>query len=246
MLKGCVQLSARPHIDNSVNMVPVDRVASIVVASALMTPIPGVMVVHVDGHPRLHLHEYLGVMEDYGYRVPQVEYSEWRRRLEDYVSDGDDNKPTNALYVFTSQKGWMGGWMDERLAERRALTLLTLLLFFTSRLPLYDFVTADLPANTQAPVLEIRNADTLLRSHDHSQDLTRTNRIGVTRDLVGRYIAYLVAIGFLLAPPPAPAPAPESSPSVNESSPVSLLPKVQLQPGQREAQTKVGGRAHVS
>ena len=110
MLKGCVQLSARPHIENSVNMVPVDRVASIVVASALMRLTPGVPVVHVDGHPRLHLHEYLGVMEDYGYRVPQVEYAVWQRRLEDYVSDGDENKPTNALYVCRRRR--LGGcWM---------------------------------------------------------------------------------------------------------------------------------------
>ena len=114
----------------------------------------------------------------------------------------------------------------------------------SSRLPLYDFVTTDLPTNTQAPALEIRAAGTLLRGDKHSQDINDPDRIGVTRDLVGKYIAYLVAIGFL--PAPAPAPAPESSSGVNESSPVSPLPQVQLQPGQREAQTRVGGRAHLS
>jgi L-2-aminoadipate reductase len=66
MLKGCIQLSTRPRIINTVNSVPVNHVARVVVAAAL-NPLPGdVHVVHVTGHPRLRMNEYLSLLEFYG------------------------------------------------------------------------------------------------------------------------------------------------------------------------------------
>lgn len=92
MLKGCIQLSARPHIVNTVNAVPVNHVARVVVAAAL-NPLPeGVHVVHVTGHPRLRMNEYLSVLEYYGYNVPEVSYDAWKDDLEKYVSAGGQEK----------------------------------------------------------------------------------------------------------------------------------------------------------
>jgi len=88
MLKGCVQLSSRPHIVNTVNAVPVDRVARIAVAAALNPPPSGQHVVHVTGHPRLNMSEFLSLLEHYGFSVPEVSYVSWKDQLEKYVSAG--------------------------------------------------------------------------------------------------------------------------------------------------------------
>ncbi|KAK0656932.1 hypothetical protein B0T16DRAFT_366692 [Cercophora newfieldiana] len=88
MLKGCIQLSTRPHIVNTVNAVPVNHVARVVVASAL-NPLPaGVHVVHVTAHPRLRMSEYLAILEYYGYNTPEVTYADWKAELEKFVSAG--------------------------------------------------------------------------------------------------------------------------------------------------------------
>lgn len=92
MLKGCIQLGVRPRIVNTVNSVPVNHVARVVAASAL-NPLPdGVHVIHVTGHPRLRMHEYLSLLEFYGYRVSEVSYSDWKDELEKYVSAGGQEK----------------------------------------------------------------------------------------------------------------------------------------------------------
>ena len=92
MLKGCIQLVARPHIINTVNVVPVNHVARVVVAAAL-NPLPGgVHVVHVTGHPRLRMNEYLSLLEYYGFKVPEVSYDAWKDELERYVSAGGHEK----------------------------------------------------------------------------------------------------------------------------------------------------------
>lgn len=88
MLKGCIQLSARPHIINTVNAVPVNHVARVVVAAAL-NPLPGgVHVVHVTAHPRLRMNEYLSILEYYGYKTSEISYNEWKEELEKFVSAG--------------------------------------------------------------------------------------------------------------------------------------------------------------
>lgn len=92
MLKGCIQLSARPRIVNTVNSVPVNHVARVVVAAAF-NPLPnGVHVVHVTGHPRLRMNEYLSYLEFYGFKVPEVRYDAWKGELEKYVSAGGQEK----------------------------------------------------------------------------------------------------------------------------------------------------------
>lgn len=92
LLKGCIQLRSRPHIVNTVNSVPVDHVARVVAAAALNTLEGGVKVVHVTGHPRLRMNEYLSLLEYYGYQVPEINYEEWKGQLEQYVSAGGQEK----------------------------------------------------------------------------------------------------------------------------------------------------------
>ncbi|CAI6089735.1 unnamed protein product [Clonostachys chloroleuca] len=91
LLKGCIQLGARPRIINTVNAIPVDHVAKIVVASAL-NPLPGVNVCHVTAHPRLRMSEFLSALNYYGYDVPEVDYEEWKTRLEEFVLAGSVEK----------------------------------------------------------------------------------------------------------------------------------------------------------
>lgn len=92
MLKGCIQLSARPRIVNTVNSVPVNHVARVVVAAAFNPLTDGVHVVHVTGHPRLRMNEYLSFLEFYGFKVPEVRYDVWKDELEKYVSAGGQEK----------------------------------------------------------------------------------------------------------------------------------------------------------
>lgn len=92
LLKGSIQLGVRPHIINTVNAVPVNHVARVVVASSL-NPLPnGVHVAHVTGHPRLRMNEFLALLEYYGYKVPEVSYTDWKNELENYISAGPQEK----------------------------------------------------------------------------------------------------------------------------------------------------------
>ncbi|KAI1324495.1 alpha-aminoadipate reductase [Xylariaceae sp. FL0255] len=91
LCKACVQLGVRPRIINSVNAVPVNHVARVVIAAAL-NPLPGVNVVHVTAHPRLRMNEFLSALSYYGYSVPEVDYEEWKTRLEEFVSAGSVEK----------------------------------------------------------------------------------------------------------------------------------------------------------
>ncbi|KAH3663554.1 hypothetical protein OGAPHI_004955 [Ogataea philodendri] len=96
MLKGCVEIGEYPDISNSVNTVPVDHVARVVVAAALHPPSAATLpVVHVTGHPRIRFNEMLAALHKFGYNVQRADYLQWTKSLERYVVDeGKDN----ALY----------------------------------------------------------------------------------------------------------------------------------------------------
>lgn len=85
-LKGCAELSKYPDITNNINMVPVDHVARVVVATALHPPQRDYLsVAHVTGHPRITFNQFVGAMKSYGYEVSQVDYPDWRSALERFV-----------------------------------------------------------------------------------------------------------------------------------------------------------------
>lgn len=185
MLKGCIQLSSRPRIVNTVNAVPVNHVAKVVVASAL-NPLAAdeqgnVHVVHVTAHPRYRMNEYLSSLEFYGYKAPEVSYEDWKQALEQFVSAGSLEK-------------------DE---EQHAL------------MPLYHFCMNDLPANTRAPEMDDRNAVAILKADaDKWTDVDDSTGHGVSRDDVGKYLRYLTETNFIGAPKERGRPLPELKPEV--------------------------------
>jgi len=94
MLKGCVQIRARPAFLNTINMVPVTRVARVVNAVSFYGETGTVS--HVDARPRLTFDQYLEVLEDYGYSTPPESYETWKRKIEQYV-EADDGREEMAL-----------------------------------------------------------------------------------------------------------------------------------------------------
>ncbi|MCJ1434693.1 large subunit of alpha-aminoadipate reductase [Xylographa pallens] len=193
MLKGCIQLQCAPVITNTINMVPVDHVARVVVSCAFNPPVNSLGVAQVTGHPRMTFQEFGGSLAQYGYQVPEVDYDSWRRNLEIYVENQAKEGST---------------------AEEHAL------------MPLYHFVIGDLPAGTKAPELSDLNTAAALRADVARTGEDRSSGAGVTLNLMGTYIAYLVATGFL--PPPN-----------SEGRP---LPTLNLSDLQRESLGQIGGR----
>ncbi|KAI9833381.1 MAG: large subunit of alpha-aminoadipate reductase [Phylliscum demangeonii] len=175
LLKACVQLGARPDLAHTINMVPVNHVARTIVSAALCPPVSPLGVVHVTAHPRLTFNDFLGTLNSYGYHSTKVDYPRWRTLFEQHV----------AAATITDGPG----------GEANAL------------LPLYHFVTSDLPANTQAPELDDAHAALALKADPRVVVPPTRNDVfagaAVTEDLMGLYLAYLVAIGFMPHPPQA-------------------------------------------
>ena len=197
MLKGCVQLKARPNINNTVNMVPVDHVARVVVACAFNST--EMRVAHVTGHPRLRFNQFLAALETYGYEVPLTDYVPWTSALESYVnSQNDSSSGVHAL------------------------------------MPLFTFVANDLPSNTRAPELDDSNAEEALYADSEwtGQDVSAGS--GVTKNLIGLYLAYLVEIGFM------------PRPSMGMAKMTKRLPSLKMSEAQRKALFNVGGRGGVA
>ncbi|WPH01961.1 l-2-aminoadipate reductase large subunit [Acrodontium crateriforme] len=192
MLKGCVQVGARPDVTNGINMVPVTHVAQLVNAFALHGAKGATA--HVEAHPRLTFNEFLGVLETYGYNVPQEPYESWKKRVVAYVDDASSGKEELAL------------------------------------LGLYHMVTGDLIEATKAPNLNDRNAAKALDDDAKRPGAPQTEK-GVTKEAIGAYLSFLIARGFMPAPPAAGA--------------VSL-PKIEMSAKQVEALNKVGGRGGSS
>lgn len=99
-------------------------------------------------------------------------------------------------------------------------------------MPLYHFVTADLPSNTKAPELDDVHAAASLRADAAWSGVDVSAGAGVTEELVGLYASYLVSTGFLPAPPAS-----------SDSRP---LPAVTLSEDQKAALANVGGRGGSS
>ena len=188
MLKGCVQVGARPDITNTINMVPVDHVARLVIATALNQPVAPMVVCHVTGHPRLTFNEYLSALEAFGYEAPKVEFPKWRDAVERFVEQGK---------------------------EEHAL------------LGLYHMVTGDLPANTKAPELDDRNSAAALKADAARSGQDFSAGSGVSEDIVGQYLTFLIARGFM------PKPTKKG---------IKSLPGLKISKEQVEALEKVGGR----
>ncbi|KZT61684.1 large subunit of L-aminoadipate-semialdehyde dehydrogenase [Calocera cornea HHB12733] len=163
LVKGCIQLGLVPDINNTINMVPVDHVARATALSAIDVPTNAFPVLHIAAHPTVRFNDLLLSLSRYGYKVQQIEYLIWRRKLEEHVLEVQDN----ALY------------------------------------PLLHFVLDDLPTSTKAPELSDSNTVALLL-RNHSRD-----GMTVDEELMGKYLAWLVAIGFLDQPTESGKPLPK-------------------------------------
>jgi L-aminoadipate-semialdehyde dehydrogenase len=106
-------------------------------------------------------------------------------------------------------------------------------------MPLYHFVTADLPSNTKAPELDDVHAAASLKADAAWSGVDVSKGAGVTEELVGLYVSYLVSIGFL------PAPSVSDSASASGSA-VRPLPAAKITDDQRNALAGVGGRGGTS
>lgn len=96
MLKGCIQVGSRPDVTNTINMVPVNRVAQLVNAVSFHSKSGDLA--HSDAHPRLTFNDFLSVLETYGYRVPLEPYETWKHKVEQYVEAGKDELALLGLY----------------------------------------------------------------------------------------------------------------------------------------------------
>ena len=124
--KGCLQVGARPDIANTVNQVPVTHVSRIVASSAFSPPtVHPLSVVHVTGHPRLTMNEWLGALEQYGYAVPQMPYRDWCSALRAYVAD-ETQEEHALLPLFHFVVGNLpGDSMAPEMDDRNAAAVLT-------------------------------------------------------------------------------------------------------------------------
>lgn len=206
MLKGCVQISARPRIINTINAIPVNHVARLIAAASL-NPLPAsffpssaqslnhIHVIHGAGHPCLRMNEFLASLDYYGFSVQEVDYDVWKNELDIYISSGGKEKD----------------------CEQHAL------------MPLYHFCMSDLPATTRAPDLDDRNAIAVLRDDArYWTGIDESAGDGITREDVGKILAYLVEIGFMQRP---------------NSKEAIRLPALVLSEKSAAARRLVGGRA---
>ncbi|KAF2838212.1 large subunit of L-aminoadipate-semialdehyde dehydrogenase [Patellaria atrata CBS 101060] len=126
-LKGCVQLSAAPKIENTINQVPVTHVARVVVASTLNPPVAPLGVAQVTAHPRITFKDMGAALRGYGYDVPELEYREWVQRMEEYVGNSkQQQKEDHALLPLYDMvtSDLPGGTKAPDLADTNAATAL--------------------------------------------------------------------------------------------------------------------------
>ncbi|KAK3064147.1 hypothetical protein LTS18_009719, partial [Coniosporium uncinatum] len=94
-------------------------------------------------------------------------------------------------------------------------------------LPLFHHVTSDLPNDSKAPELDDGNAVQALKSDERWTGEDVSAGKSVDAEIVGVYLAYLMAVGFMKAP---------------NGEGKAKLPAVELSGEQREAMGKIGGR----
>ena len=97
-------------------------------------------------------------------------------------------------------------------------------------MPLYHFVTNDLPANTRAVQLSDTNATRALKMDAEWTGKDYSKGSVVTEDNVGKYLTFLCSIGFI------------PNPTGNGKG----LPEIPLTQSQMAAQKRLGGRGKAS
>ena len=235
MLKGSIQLHARPDLNpNTINLVPVSHCARIVMAASLhplASEGQGVKVVQVTPHPQLPWNDFIGTLETHGYDTPLLPYDQWKAKLETYVATPSSNSTKAAEPIINNNSNPINGSLipaaaavaaAETAVENEPHALL----------PLFDWVTSDLPSSTISRNLDDKNATTVLRADDPNHSCDR-----VTQETVGMYLAFMAAVGFV------PLPEKVQEDDEGKSNRRKDLPVVDLNEEQKVAFMKVGGRS---
>lgn len=102
LIKGCIEVGGYPNISNRVNMVPVNHVARVVIATTLSPRHHGVEVAHVTGHPRSRFIDFLGYLQTYGYNVRKMDYVDWKSHLEASIQRTGESALFPLLHFVTS------------------------------------------------------------------------------------------------------------------------------------------------
>ena len=184
MLKGSIQLDCAPELGgNTINVVPVLHCARIVVAAALRPGRKEGVVLQVTSHPQIPFRDFLGALSTYGYDAPIIPYSAWKAKLEAYVSS-----TTSSSAPMISDAGTPNLAVAQTQLPREEHALLALC----------DWVTDNLPRDTETRPLDDTNTRSVLRADDPSYNFEEKSR--VTEETVGLYLAFMVAIGFIKPP----------------------------------------------
>ena len=167
-LKGCSQLLMRPDLSrNTINLVPVSYCADIVVASSLHPPLQQDVAV-------VHVTP-----------TPQLPFNDFLATLEKYgytapMVPYPQWRSALEEYVSTGSET-----QDDEGKEPHAL------------LPLFDWVTTDLPSDTNSRNLDNTNAKAVLRANGVDE---KDCQVEVTQETVGAYLAFMADIGFISLP----------------------------------------------
>ncbi|KAA1065080.1 large subunit of alpha-aminoadipate reductase [Puccinia graminis f. sp. tritici] len=95
LVKGCIQIGSIPDIHNTINMLPVNHVASCTVLASLEDQEP-LKVYHLTARPLPRFSSFLATLGHYGYQVSKEDYLTWRVRLEQSIMKNDPQD--NALF----------------------------------------------------------------------------------------------------------------------------------------------------
>ncbi|WAQ83925.1 hypothetical protein PtA15_4A375 [Puccinia triticina] len=95
LVKGCIQIGSIPDIHNTINMLPVNHVASCTVLASLESRDP-LKVYHLTARPLPRFSSFLDTLSHYGYEVSKEDYLTWRIRLEQSIMKNDPQD--NALF----------------------------------------------------------------------------------------------------------------------------------------------------
>ena len=172
LIKGSAQLGLIPDMNNTINMVPVDHVARV-------TSLAGLAATQWPENRQTHAAVFHVTSH------PTIRYNEFLGALIEY---GWNVRPAEYLEWRTALENHV---LASAAAGNTGLDADSNALF-----PLLHFVLDDLPTSTKSPELNDANTTKLL-TEAHELDVVR----GVDVPLVGLYLSWLVAVGFL--PPPA-------------------------------------------
>ncbi|HWZ88826.1 MAG TPA: thioester reductase domain-containing protein [Polyangiaceae bacterium] len=107
MIKGCIELGVAPHVDTTINLVPVDYVSRALVRIALGAG-GSSGAYHLVGQQPVAWTDVVAWIRALGYRLEEMPYTEWRQILvERAVTTGNALAPLLPLFVDHDSTDWL-------------------------------------------------------------------------------------------------------------------------------------------